>query len=141
VAALVSGAVVYFTGWTPIDPLLSVLIGSLILRSSLMLLREALHVLMEGVPSHLDLAEVGQALAGLQGARSVHDLHIWTLSSGTVALSAHVLIDDLMTWPRVLDDARRMLGERFAIGHVTLQPEPAARVLRPMKRVRSSPAQ
>ncbi len=136
VAALVSGAVVYVTGWTPIDPLLSLAIGALILRSSLTLLAEALHVLMEGVPDHLDLAGVGRAMAGVEGARSVHDLHIWTLSSGTVALSAHVLVDDLLAWPRVLAETRELLHDRFGIEHVTLQPEPAQQVIRPMARPR-----
>ncbi len=136
VAALVSGAVVYFTGWTPIDPLLSLAIGALILRSSLALLAEALHVLMEGVPDHLDLAGVGRAMAGVEGARSVHDLHIWTLSSGTVALSAHVLVDDLLVWPQVLAETRELLRDRFGIEHVTLQPEPFQQVIRPMARPR-----
>ena len=139
VAALASGAVVHFTGWTPIDPLLSLAIGVLILRSSLTLLAEALHVLMEGVPDHLDLTAVGLAMAGVAGARSVHDLHIWTLSSGTVALSAHVLVDDLLAWPRVLADTRQLLHDRFGIEHVTLQPEPFQQVILPMARPR--PAQ
>ncbi len=138
VAALASGAVVYFTGWTPIDPLLSLAIGLLILRSSLSLLAEALHVLMEGVPAHLDLSAVGRAMAGVAGARSVHDLHIWTLSSGTVALSAHVLVDDLLAWPRVLAETRELLHDRFGIEHVTLQPEPFQQVIRPMARPRGA---
>jgi cobalt-zinc-cadmium efflux system protein len=136
IAALVSGAVVYATGWTPVDPLLSVLIGVLILRSSLLLLREVLHVLMEGVPPHLSLAQVGRAVAGVEGVRSVHDLHIWTLSSGSIALSAHLLVDDLGGWPKVLGEARHLLHERFDIDHVTLQPEPAVQVIRPMARPR-----
>ena len=136
VAALSSGAVVYFTGWTPIDPLLSVAICLLILHSSLSLLREVIHVLMEGVPAHLTLPEVGLAMAGVSGVRSVHDLHIWTLSSGSTALSAHVLIDDLLTWPGVLAETRHLLHDRFGIEHVTLQPEPARHVIRPMQRPR-----
>jgi cobalt-zinc-cadmium efflux system protein len=136
VAALASGAVVYFTGWTPIDPLLSLAIGLLILHSSVVLLREVVHVLLEGVPLHLSLAQVGKAMAGVEGVRSVHDLHIWTLSSGMVALSAHVLVDDLLGWPRVLAAVRHLLHERFGIDHVTLQPEPSAQVIRPMARWR-----
>ena len=90
VSALIAGAVTYFTGWTAIDPILSLVICALILFSGFRLMREALHVLMEGVPSFLDLPEVGRAMAGIQGVASVHDLHIWTLSSDTVMLSAHV---------------------------------------------------
>lgn len=132
VAALASGAVIYFTGWTPIDPLLSLLICALILYSSLRLLRDTLHVIMEGVPPEIDLAEAGQALAGVPGVRSVHDLHIWTLSSGVVALSAHVVVDDLGGWGEVLGGLRKLLHERYAIDHVTLQPEPCTHALKPM---------
>ncbi|HWQ39435.1 MAG TPA: cation diffusion facilitator family transporter [Burkholderiales bacterium] len=123
VAALTSGAVIHFTGWQPIDPLLSIVIALLILASTLRLVREALHVLMEGVPAGIQLREVGMALAQVQGVRSVHDLHIWTISSGQVALSAHLDVDDLARWPQLLEEARRALQRRFGIEHVTLQPE------------------
>jgi cobalt-zinc-cadmium efflux system protein len=123
VAALASGAVIYFTGWAPIDPILSLLIGLLILASTVQLLREALHVLMEGVPGSLRLEEVGKLLARIPGVRNVHDLHIWTISSGRAALSAHMDVVDLMAWPQILEDARRILSERYQIDHVTLQPE------------------
>jgi cobalt-zinc-cadmium efflux system protein len=123
VAALLAGAVIVATGWQPIDPILSLVIGALILLSTFHLVREALHVLMEGVPRSLDLEEVGVALARVTHVREVHDLHIWHISSGQVALSAHVQLDDLTHWPAVLADARRVLAERFCIEHVTLQPE------------------
>ena len=124
VAALLAGIVVTLTGWNPIDPLLSLLICALILVSSMRLLRDVLHVLMEGVPPYIDLPEVGRAMAAVPGVHSIHDLHIWTLSSGLVALSAHVVIDDMRQWTRVLSDLQRLLKERYAIEHVTLQPEP-----------------
>ena len=130
VAALIAGAVVHFTGWTPIDPLLSVAICVLILISSLRLLREVLHVIMEGVPAHLDLAAVGRAMAGVAGVDSVHDLHIWTLSSGRVALSAHLVVERMDEWDGVLTAERTLLAERFGIDHATLQPEPAAQPVR-----------
>lgn len=123
VAALLSGAVIYFTGWTPIDPLLSLFIGALILYSSLRLLLEALQILMEAVPPHLNLGTVGTAVAGVDGIASVHDLHIWTLSSGSVALSAHVVLTDLSRWEEILQATRRLLAEKYGIDHVTLQPE------------------
>lgn len=122
-AALLAGAVIYFSGWMPIDPLLSLFVSALILYSAVDLLREALHVLMEGVPLHLRLEKVGQAMARMEGVRSVHDLHIWTLSSGRVALSAHVELGEMGIWPEVLAATRTMLHEEFAIDHVTLQPE------------------
>lgn len=129
-AALVSGAVIAFTGWLPIDPLLSLFICGLILLSSLKLLREALHALMEGTPLHLSLAEVGRALAALEGVRSVHDLHIWTLSGERIALSAHLSVDDLARWSELLAEATEMLERRYGIDHATLQPEPLARIMK-----------
>jgi cobalt-zinc-cadmium efflux system protein len=139
IAALLSGIVVWATGWLPIDPLLSLAICALILISSLRLLREALHALMEGVPLHLSLNEIGAAMAGVSGVRSVHDLHIWTLSSNRTVLSAHLVIDDLGQWERVLHDVAHMLDERFDIQHVTLQPEPLMRALARMPFTAGSP--
>ena len=129
VAALVAGAVVMWTGWTPIDPLLSLLICALMLGSSLRLLREVLQALMEGVPAHLSTEDVGYALAAVPGVVSVHDLHIWTLSSKHIALSAHVLVDSLDAWPDVLAAARHVLADQ-GISHVTLQPEPLSNPVR-----------
>ncbi len=123
VAALLSGAVIMLTGWTTIDPLLSLLIVVLILVSALRILREALHALMEGVPLHLNLERIGYAMAGIDGVVSVHDLHVWSLSANRTALSAHLVIHDMADWPKVLDQMRRMLADTFDIDHVTLQPE------------------
>ncbi len=129
VAALLSGIVIAFTGWTPIDPLLSLGIGALVLLSSLRLLREALHGLMEGTPLDLALEDVGQSLARLPGVISVHDLHIWSVAPEKVMLSAHLVVGDLRQWETVLDACLALLGERFGIHHVTLQPEPMARTV------------
>lgn len=123
VAALAAGAVVYFTGWLPIDPLLSLFISALLLISTFNLLREALHVLMEGVPAHIDTEEVEDAMNKTDGVGSIHDVHIWTPASGMVALSAHVVMQDMHDWIGVLSKLREMLEHRFGIGHVTLQPE------------------
>ncbi len=136
VAALIAGVVIYVTGWTPIDPILSLFICGLIVISSLRLLREALHVIMEGVPAHIDFTEVGEAMVQIGAdAISVHDLHIWTLSSGTIALSAHLEVETLAGWDQLLEQQRQMLQQRFGISHVTLQPETGTHVLRPMSRV------
>jgi len=127
VAAIAAGIVIVTTGWTPIDPLLSLLVAALILVSALRLLREVVHVLMEGVPLHVRLDAVGRDLAALEGVRRVHDLHVWTLSSGIVALSAHLEIRTLADWPAILAAARQTMDTRHGIRHVTLQPEvPAA---------------
>ncbi|MDZ7585051.1 MAG: cation diffusion facilitator family transporter, partial [Thiobacillus sp.] len=118
-----SGIVIVTTGWTPIDPLLSLLVAALILVSALRLLREVVHVLMEGVPLNLRLDTIGQDLARLDGVLRVHDLHVWTLSSDTIALSAHLEIRSLADWPGILATARQLMDTRHGIRHVTLQPE------------------
>jgi cobalt-zinc-cadmium efflux system protein len=123
VAALASGAIIVFTGWTPIDPLASLLICALIAVSSLRLLREGVHALMEGVPLRLSVQAVGMEMARHADVASVHDLHIWTLSGSRIALSAHVIVRDLSRWERTLHELQRLLRERFGIEHVTLQPE------------------
>lgn len=123
VAALAAGLVIYFTGWTTIDPLLSLLVSGLILVSAWRLLSEAIHVLLESVPAHISFAEVSVDLAGIDGVASVHDLHIWTLSSGQIALSAHLDIRYLADWTTILVKARDLMKEHHGIGHVTLQPE------------------
>lgn len=123
VAALVSGAVIYLTGWLTIDPLLSLLIVLLILGSALRVLREALHALMEGVPLHLDLKKIGYTMAAVEGVVSVHDLHIWSLSASRTALSAHIVIREAGDWPDVLRRLHETLHENYGVDHVTLQPE------------------
>lgn len=123
VAALAAGLVIYFTGWMPIDPILSLVVSGLILVSAWRLLAEALDVLLEAVPGHIDIEAVARDLAAIAGVVEVHDLHIWTLSSGKIALSAHLDVVDLADWPRVLAESRQRLNSRHGIGHVTLQPE------------------
>jgi len=122
VAALVAGAVIYRTGWTPIDPILSLAVALLILRSTLALLKESTGVLLEGVPGHVPYEAVGRALAATPGVTGVHDLHVWQMSADRVALSAHLTLVDGLAWPRILASAQRMLARDFGIDHVTLQP-------------------
>lgn len=123
IAALAAGLVITFTGWTPIDPLLSLLVSGLIMVSAWRLLSEAVHVLLEAVPEHIHLTKVGDDLAAIAGVRSVHDLHVWALSSGQIALSAHLDVSPLTDWPAILAEARQRLKSRHGIGHITLQPE------------------
>lgn len=122
-AALVSGAVIYATGWLLIDPVLSILIGVIIIISSLRLLRESVLILMEGVPAHINSSQVESLMLGCEGVKGLHDLHIWTLASGKVALSAHVDIHDLGQWRGILSTLKKELDTHFKIKHVTLQPE------------------
>lgn len=123
VAALAAGIVIYFTGWFPIDPLLSVFVSMLILRSTLAVLKDAYHFLMEGVPRNVDYLQVGADLAAIPGVQSVHDLHVWEMTPGQPALIGHVEIGDLQAWPAVLSRIKAMLLEKHGIDHITLQPE------------------
>jgi cobalt-zinc-cadmium efflux system protein len=110
---------------TWVDPALSLLITVLILVGAFRLILEITHILMEAVPSHLDVGAVAAAMQGAQGVAAVHDLHIWTIASGLYALSAHVVVGeaDLGRNDAILDEVKRGLRERFGIGHTTLQIE------------------
>ena len=129
IAALVSGAVIAFAGWTRIDPIASLAICVLIAFSSWRLLRESLHALMEGVPHGLSVETIGAEMAHVHGVLSVHDLHVWTLSGSRTALSAHVVVKNLGQWERMRAELQERLHERFGIDHITLQPESTTRPL------------
>ena len=124
VGAMVAGALIWRFGWGWADPVASVLIGLLVLYSSWALLRETVGVLMEGVPAHIDVDEVRAAIDVLPGVVSAHDLHVWTITSGMVALSAHVTVRDAGSPGALLSEIRRALHDRFGIHHVTVQVEP-----------------
>ena len=123
VAALIAGAVIVFTGWLPIDPLLSIFVSLLILKSTFSVLGESYHFLMEGVPHHIDYVQVGEDLAAVPGVLSVHDLHVWEMSPGQPALIGHIEVRDLQEWPNVLRLVKAMLLTTHGIDHVTLQAE------------------
>lgn len=123
IAALAAGAVIYFTGWLRIDPLLSLFVSLLILRATIAVLRESSHFLMKGVPRHIDYLQVGADLAAIDGVLSVHDLHIWDMSPGQPALTGHVEVRDLQQWPEILRSVHALLLEKHGIDHVTLQAE------------------
>jgi len=125
VAAIVAGAVIWFTGWTPIDPLLSILIGGLILASSMRLLREAVHATLDGVPFSMDIEQIGLSLAKVAGVCEVHDLHVWPIAAERLAISAHVRVENIADWARILDDLTAVAG-KLDINHVTFQPENGA---------------
>jgi cobalt-zinc-cadmium efflux system protein len=129
IAALAAGAFIAATGWVRIDPIASLVICALIAVSSVRLLRESLHALMEGVPTGMSVEAIGGEMARVEGVLSVHDLHVWTLSGSRTALSAHVVVQSLAHWDRTLAELQHRLQERFGIDHVTLQPETATRPL------------
>lgn len=122
VGAITAGVVILTTGWTPVDPIASVLIALLILYSAWKLVREATDVLLESVPSHVDIQAILDDLAGIEGLAEVHDVHVWTLTSGFVALSAHGVIDDVVQHNRILDEIRDRMRSH-GIEHVTFQIE------------------
>ncbi len=123
VAAIAAGAIIQLTGWVRIDPILSIFVALLILRSAGAILRESYHFLMEGVPRQIDYVQVGEDLARVDGVLSVHDLHVWDMSPGEPALIGHLHIRDLNEWPEVLRRVQKMLRAKHGIDHVTLQPE------------------
>ena len=123
IAALVAGAVIYFSGWLPIDAILSLFISGLVLIATMRLLKETFAILMESVPQGLNLKEIGLRMAETERIKAIHDLHIWRLSSNQTMLSAHVEISDLNDWPLCLKRLQILLQEEFDIDHITLQPE------------------
>lgn len=120
---IVAGLVIRYSGWTPIDSLVSLFISGLILISGFRLVRETVSVLLESSPPHLDAEALRRDLAGLPGVRNVHDLHIWTVTSGFVSLSCHCEVASSLVADDVLRRATNLLRERYGIRHVTIQPE------------------
>lgn len=120
---IVAALIIQFTGWTLADPLISGAIGLFILPRTWNLTKQAVQILMEGVPPHLDVREIETAMRVSHGVREVHDLHVWTLTSGKEAMSAHVLVDDLSDGQHILKDLQALLRERFDIEHTTVQLE------------------
>jgi cobalt-zinc-cadmium efflux system protein len=123
VGVIGAGVVIVLTGWTLVDPLVSMLIGVIILVGSGNVLRRALHILIEGVPKGLTATEVGDAMQELPAVSKVHDLHVWTVSPGYISLSAHVVLDDqsLSEAQSVMRRLKDVLAERFGIEHTTIQ--------------------
>lgn len=122
IGVIVAAGIIYLTGGWQVDPIVSVLIGLFILPRTGDLLESALDVLLEAVPSGVDPEEIERAMQAVPGVRSVHDLHVRAITSGFVAMSAHVTGTDRPS-EQVLHDLQTMLSERFAIQHATLQVE------------------
>jgi cobalt-zinc-cadmium efflux system protein len=120
-AVLVAGALVLITGWDRVDPITGLILGVLILASSWRLISEPIDVLMEAAPPGVDVQEVGTAMAAVPGVREVHDLHVWTVTSGFPALAAHVRTDPAHDPEQVRHELEHELAERFGIEHTTLQ--------------------
>jgi cobalt-zinc-cadmium efflux system protein len=123
VGAIVAGALMWLYGWYAADPLFSALIGILIVWSSWRLIRESTNVLLEGTPAHINLAAVEESILCTEGVNNVHDLHVWTITSGREALSAHVIHDYDVSQPELLKELRAKLHDRFGVDHLTIQME------------------
>ena len=121
--AIVAALIMLLTGWYLADPLLSAGIGLLILRGSWRLLVDSVNILLEATPPHIDMPELRAAVTAVEGVVDVHDVHIRTVTSGLIAMSAHVEISNTRDWHAVLDDVTNLLRDHFGIAHVTLQPE------------------
>ena len=124
--AIAAGVLIWAFGWHWADPVASIIIGVLIIFSSWSVLKESVAVLMESSPLHIDVDEVLEVLRDVEGAAGVHDLHVWTITSGMVALSAHVLPESECDRDDLLKNLSDTLKQRFAISHVTIQIESPA---------------
>lgn len=122
VGAIGAALVIRYTGWLPADPLISIVISGLILVGAWRLVRESVDVLLEAVPAHVDLDQVRAGMLAVPGVQAVHDLHVWTVTSGMVAMSGHVVVPDLASHPVTLGRLQeRLLGQ--GIAHATIQLE------------------
>ena len=128
VAVVVGGAIIYWTGWYPVDALLSFLIGGIIVIGAVNVTREAVHILLENSPRNADAETVATHLRGLDPVKDIHDLHIWSLCSNYCALSAHVVVDENTTLApdHILEEINAELQTHFGISHTTLQLEQIA---------------
>jgi cobalt-zinc-cadmium efflux system protein len=120
---IVTGVVILATGWVVVDPIAGAVIALFLLPRTWSLLRQAVNVLLEGAPAHLDVNEIEAALASSPSVRRVHDLHVWTLTSGREAMSAHVVVDPGAPSDKILEELHVVLHARFGIDHTTIQIE------------------
>lgn len=123
IGVVIGGLIILYTGWYTVDPLIGLLIGIVIVWGAARLVSESVNILLEAVPKEIKLEEVLSSVKEIEGVRNIHDVHLWTLTSGVYALSAHVLIDDVLTshTTEILEKINRLLQERYKIQHTTLQ--------------------
>jgi cobalt-zinc-cadmium efflux system protein len=123
VGAIVAGALMLAFGWYIADPIISVLVALLILRGAWGVIGHTVHILMEGTPPRIDIEKVKRALEGIDGVKDVHDLHVWTITSGLDSLSAHLLVESGLDEQIVLQEAVRLMERNYGISHCTIQIE------------------
>ena len=123
VGAIIAGILMSLFSWYIADPIISVIVAVLILKSAWGIIQSTVHILMEGTPSHVDAEQVEQALLHIQGVKEVHDLHIWTITSGLDSLSCHLIVEDSVDCQLVLQEAIQHIASEFRIEHTTIQIE------------------
>jgi cobalt-zinc-cadmium efflux system protein len=123
VAAIAAGLAIYLRGWYWFDPVAGAAVAVLIIISSWQLVWEAADILMEGTPKHIDLAEVARVLAGWPGVSEIHDLHVWSISSGLFAMSVHVVLTDSRDRDCLTEELEELMFHRFGLEHTTIQLE------------------
>ena len=128
VGVIAAGAVIQRFGWIAADPIASMAIGVLIAMNSWNLVKQSLNILLEGTPGHVRIPELVGAMQAVPGVYEVHDVHLWTITTGMDAMSGHVIVDDLGRSEAVLDGLKALLADRFSITHTTLQLESRAHV-------------
>jgi cobalt-zinc-cadmium efflux system protein len=123
VAIVIGGAVIIWTGWDIIDPILGLVISVVVAVWGIRLMKEATHVLMESAPKSIDVEELTGKLRDVEGVRAIHDVHVWEVSSGMYAMTCHVLVDDMMLSAAepIQNDINRLLSDEYGIGHTNLQ--------------------
>jgi cobalt-zinc-cadmium efflux system protein len=123
VGAIIAAVVILLTGWLPADPLISFVVALLILAGSWRLIRESVDILLEAVPKHIDMEEVRRTISEIPGVDAVHDLHVWALTSGFLAMSGHALIREPSRHRPILLEIHARMHDDFGISHVTVQIE------------------
>jgi cobalt-zinc-cadmium efflux system protein len=123
VGAIIAGLLMYFFSWYTADPIISVIVALLILRSAWAVIDESVNILLEGTPPTINWAEIRESLRTIDGVRDVHDLHIWTITSGLDSMTCHLLIEENTDSQAILQEAIRLLRDRFQINHTTIQIE------------------
>ncbi len=130
IGVVIAGSIIWLTGWYPIDSVASGVIGLLILWSSWGFIKETMNILLEATPGNIDFLEVKSSLEAIEHIEEVHDLHIWTITSGMPVLSAHISLasccSETTHWQKCLEEAQKLLKDRFGIEHTTLQVEGAS---------------
>ncbi len=123
VGVIAAGLIILFTGWYLADPLISLLIGVVIIRGAWQVIMESVHILLEAVPRDINMRKLIDEIRNIKGIKDVHDIHLWTITSGLHALSGHVLIDDILTShsDEILSEINELLRDHYRISHTTIQ--------------------